>query len=347
MSDELEELRSSVRRFLTDKSPSSAVRVAMDGDYDRSAWQQMASQLGLQGLIVQEEHGGLGYGLAELSVVLEEMGAALQVSPYFATVVLGAQTLLASGDASAQARWLPRIADGSLTATLALVEDEGTWSAEGLRTTYDGGLTGTKMFVVDGATADLLLVVARDGVYAVEAGAEGLTRTDLAALDPTRRLARVELDGVAAVQVGSGLDWLPFDAITTALAAEQVGGAQRCLDMSVAYAKVRVQFGRPIGSFQAIKHKLADVLLRVESARSAAYHAAAQGDAASAAVAGAYCADAFVHAAKESIQVHGGIGFTWEHDAHLYLKRAKSSQLLFGTPAQHRQRLSELAGIAS
>jgi alkylation response protein AidB-like acyl-CoA dehydrogenase len=149
------------------------------------------------------------------------------------------------------------------------------------------------------------------------------------------------------VQVGEGLDWVPLDAITIALAAEQVGGAQRCLDMSVEYACHRVQFGRPIGSFQAIKHKLADVLLRVESARSAAYHAASTGDPESAAVAGAYCAEAFTHAAKVNVQVHGGIGFTWERDAHLYLKRAKSSELLFGTPAQHRRRLADLVGMAS
>jgi alkylation response protein AidB-like acyl-CoA dehydrogenase len=275
------------------------------------------------------------------------MGAALQVSPYFATVALAAQTLVASGDDAAQARWLPGIADGSVTATVALAEEDGAWSTERLQTSYDGAVTGTKMFVVDGHTADLILVVAQDGVYAVEGNAEGVTRTALDAVDPTRRLARLDLVAVPALQVGEGLDWLPLDAITIALAAEQVGGAQRCLDMSVDYARIRVQFGRPIGSFQAIKHKLADVLLRVESARSAAYHAAAAGDPASAAVAGAYCAEAFTHAAKENVQVHGGIGFTWEHDAHLFLKRAKSSELLFGTPAQHRRRLADLVGIAS
>jgi alkylation response protein AidB-like acyl-CoA dehydrogenase len=366
-SEEQEELRASVRRFLADKAPSEAVRRWMESDdgHDPAVWRQMAGQLGLQGIAVPEEHGGAGYGPVELGIVLEEMGRSLLPAPFFATVALAGQALTASGDVEAQARWLPGIADGSLTATVALSEERGGASLDAVTTRagLDGGtwrLTGTKMFVVDGDSADLLLVVARAdeglGLFAVEGTAEGLTRTRLDALDLTRRLGRVELDGVRATRVGpdgDARDYLQrvLDLAVVALAHEPVGGASACLDTAVEYAKIRVQFNRPIGSFQAIKHKCADLLLEVEAARSAAYSGAwsAAEDPAelpvSAALAGSYCAEACTHAAKENIQIHGGIGFTWEHDAHLYLKRAKSSELLFGAPGQHRARLADLVGI--
>jgi alkylation response protein AidB-like acyl-CoA dehydrogenase len=363
---EQEELRRSVRRFLADKSPTSEVRRLMgsgeSGDPD--VWAQLSSQLGLTALVIPEEHGGLGYGPVELALVLEEMGAALLVSPFFATVALAAQALLAAGDAASQARWLPGIAAGSTTATLAVSDDGGAWDLSAIAATSEAtddgwSVTGTKSFVVDGDTADLLLVAAWANseleLFAVDAGAPGLTRTRHETLDPTRHLARLELDHVPAVplRLRDSADLLErtADLVAVALAAEQVGGAQRCLDMAVDYAKVRVQFGRPIGSFQAIKHKLADTMLEVESARSAAAYAASVvvegGPEASvaASLAKSYCSEAFTHAAKENIQVHGGIGFTWEHDAHLYLKRAKSSELLFGSPLQHRTRLADLVGI--
>ena len=366
-SEEQEELRASVRRFLADKAPSEAVRRWMESDegHDPALWQQMAGQLGLQGIAVPEEHGGAGYGPVELGIVLEEMGRSLLPAPFFATVALAGQALTASDDVEAQARWLPGIADGSLTATVALSEERGGASLDAVttRAEHDSGawrLTGTKMFVVDGASADLLLVVARAeeglGLFAVAGAAEGVTSTRLDALDLTRRLGRVELAGAPAVRVGPDGDAREFlqrvlDLAVVALAHEQVGGAAACLDTAVEYAKIRVQFNRPIGSFQAIKHKCADLLLEVEAARSAAYSAAwnAAEDPAelpvSAALAGSYCAEAYTHAAKENIQIHGGIGFTWEHDAHLYLKRAKSSELLFGAPGQHRARLADLVGI--
>jgi alkylation response protein AidB-like acyl-CoA dehydrogenase len=366
LTPEQEELRASVRRFLGEKSPSSEVRRLMESETGKNAhvWSQLTSQLGLTALIIPEEHGGLGYGTVELAVVLEEMGAALLVSPYFATVALAAQTLLASGSAAAQARWLPGLADGSATATVAVSDDGGPWELAAVGSTAEATgdrwrITGTKNLVIDGDTADLVVVAAwADSeleLFVVHGDAAGLGRTRLEALDPTRRLARLELDGVEGVRVGlrdaSDLLERAADLVAVALAAEQVGGAQRCLDMAVDYAKVRVQFGRPIGSFQAIKHTCADVLLQVESARSAATYAAAVaadgGPEASvaASLAQSYCSEAFTHAAKASIQVHGGIGFTWEHDAHLYLKRAKSSELLFGTPVQHRARLAALVGI--
>lgn len=368
--EEQEELRTTLRRFLTDKSPSAAVRRCMESEegHDPKVWRQMAGQLGLHGLALPEEYGGYGGGPVELGIVLEEMGRVLLPSPYFATVALAGQALAASADEAAKARWLPAIADGTLTATLALAEESGSWrlgDVAASATRADGGdaawtVSGAKMFVVDGHSADLLLVVAcadtGPALFAVEADASGVTRTRLEGLDPTRRLARIDLDAAAALRVDPGGDASAYlrtviDLVVVALAAEQVGGAQACLDAAVEYAKIRVQFGRPIGSFQAIKHKCADMLLQVEAARSAAYHAAsvaAEGSTelpVAAALAAAYCSGAFTHAAKENIQIHGGIGYTWEHDAHFYLKRAKTSEQLFGDPAMHRARLADLVGI--
>jgi alkylation response protein AidB-like acyl-CoA dehydrogenase len=369
-SAEHDQLRRVVREFLSQKSPSRQVRRLMEAGESRDdeVWALLTGQLGLSGIAVPEEYGGSGYGPVELGIVLEEMGRALLVAPYFGTVALAGQALAASGDTEAMRRWLPGIADGSLTAALAVAEDSGSWDLTDVTAAAEpvaeptGGwaVTGTKLFVVDGDTADLLLVVARapDGpaVFAVEGGAAGVDRARLDTLDLTRALASVTLQGAPATRVGADRDateWLAevTNLVLAALAAEQIGGAARCLDLAVEYAKVRQQFGRPIGSFQAIKHKCANLLLEVESGRSAVYHASAavaghQPDAAlAAALAYAYCSQAFTHAAKECIQIHGGIGYTWEHDAHLYLRRAKSSELLFGPPARQRTRLAELAGL--
>jgi alkylation response protein AidB-like acyl-CoA dehydrogenase len=374
-SAEHDELRQVVREFLRERSDSRAVRRLMESGESRddAVWALLTGQLGLSGIAVPEEYGGSGYGPVELGIVLEEIGGALLVAPFFATVALAGQALVASGDPEAMGRWLPGIADGSLTATLAVAEDSGSWDPAEVAATAEpvggpvGGpadkgwaVTGTKGFVVDGHTADLLLVVARApdglGVFAVEGGAAGVERAKLDALDLTRALASVALRGARAVRVGAGRDgaqWLSeiTDLVLAALAAEQIGGAARCLDLAVDYAKIREQFSRPIGSFQAIKHKCANLLLEVESGRSAVYHASAavaehQPDAAlAAALAYAYCSQAFTRAAKECIQIHGGIGYTWEHYAHRYLRRAKSSELLFGPPVRQRTRLAELAGI--
>jgi alkylation response protein AidB-like acyl-CoA dehydrogenase len=365
---EQDELRKSVRRFLEQKSPSAEVRRLMETDegYDPAVWQQMAEQLGLQGMAVPEEYGGSGFGFVELVVVLEEMGRALLCAPYFSSVVLAVTALLESGDDAAQKDLLPGIADGSTIATLAWVETPTRWDAQTVTTratrTADGyTLDGTKTLVVDGHVASLLLVVAQaDGgpsLFAVDAGAPGLTRRRLESLDMTRKLALVELSGtparlVAAEADAAGIVERTMRLAAVALAAEQVGAAQKCLEMSVDYAKLRVQFGRPIGSFQAIKHKCADMLLEVESARSAAYYAAwAAADASPelavvAPLAKAYCSEAFATTAAETIQIHGGIGFTWEHDAHLYYRRAKSSEQFLGSPAEHRDELARrlLAG---
>jgi alkylation response protein AidB-like acyl-CoA dehydrogenase len=366
-SEEQEELRSSVRRFLDDKSPIPDVRRLMEttDGYDPAVWAQMANQLGLQGLAIPEEYGGSGFTYVELIVVLEEMGRSLLCAPYFATIALAANAILTSGDDAAKKELLPGIATGDTIATLAFTEDNGRWDEGGITTTAtragDGWtLDGHKMFVLDGHVANLLVVAARTpaglGLFAVEGDAPGLTRTPLATMDQTRKQARLELAGTPGRLIGAdggasaGLS-RTLDLAAVALAAEQVGGAQRCLDMSVEYAKERVQFGRPIGSFQAIKHKCADMLLEVESAKSAAYYAGWAAAESSdelpvvASLAKAYCSDAYFHAAAENIQIHGGIGFTWEHDAHLYFKRAKSSELLLGDPTYHRELLAQRIGL--
>jgi alkylation response protein AidB-like acyl-CoA dehydrogenase len=366
-SPEQEEFRRSLRRFLTDKSPSSEVRRLMDtgAGYDPQVWKQLADQLGLQGLAIPEEYGGSGATPVELGIAFEEMGRVLLCAPFFSTVGLAAQALLAVGDDQAKREYLPRIADGSLLATLAVTEEDGRWDLSAVRTSAaaDSGapaaclLDGTKMYVVDGHIAELLLVVARTdgglGLFAVDASAEGVVRTPLPTLDITRKLARVELRGVTARLVSGPGDATAalsraLDLALAALTAEQVGGAQRCLDMAVDYAKIRMQFGRPIGSFQAVKHKCAEMLLAVESAKSAAYHAAGSAPdelPVAAAIAKAYCSEAYFYVAAETIQVHGGIGFTWEHDAHLYFRRAKSSQLFLGDEHYHRERFAALTGI--
>lgn len=366
-SEEQEELRRAVRRFLEDKSPEAEVRRLMGTEegYDRAVWTQMADQLGLQGLIVPEEYGGSGYTYVELIVVLEEMGRALLCAPYFSTVALATNVLLSSGDEEAQRDYLPGIADGSKIATFALAEASGRWDQEGvtLAATDSGSgwrLSGEKLYVLDGHVADLVLVAARSAggvsVFAVEKGAPGFTATALPTLDQTRKQAALSFADTPARLVGTdGQGWpaisRALDLAVVALAAEQVGGAQKVLDMAVEYAKVRVQFGRPIGSFQAIKHKCADMLLEVESAKSAAYYAgwAAAEDNGElpmvASLAKSYCSEAYFHATAENIQIHGGIGFTWEHPAHLYFKRAKSSELLFGDPIYHRELLAQRIGL--
>ena len=366
-SEEQDELRKSVRRFLEDKSPETEVRRLMETTegYDPAVWSQMAEQIGLQSLTIPEAYGGAGFSYVELVVVREEMGASLLCAPFFATVALGANALLASGDEQAKSDLLPGIASGETIATLALTEDSGRWDADGvtLAATQSGGtwkLDGHKSFVIDGHVANLVLVVARTSaglsLFAVGGDAAGLTRTPLATMDQTRKQARLVFEGVEGRLVGTDGGAEPvlsktLDLAAVALAAEQVGGAQRCLDMSVEYAKTRIQFGRPIGSFQAIKHKCADMLLEVESAKSAAYYAgwAASEDSDElpvvASLAKSYCSEAYFHAAAENIQIHGGIGFTWEHPAHLYFKRAKSSELLLGDPAYHRELLAQRIGI--
>jgi alkylation response protein AidB-like acyl-CoA dehydrogenase len=371
-SEEQEQLRDAVRRFMETKSPSLEVRRLMETveGYDAAVWAQMANELGLQSLHIPEEYGGQGFTFIELGIVLEEMGRALLCAPYFSTVCLAANAIVNAGAEDQKAALLPGIASGETVAALAFTEPNGKWDASGITMEASGSggdstLTGTKMFVIDGHTADQIVVVARqsgtsgeDGIafFVVDGDAAGLTRTPLATMDQTRKQARLDFDGVAAQplgEVGGGWPALSktLDQAAVCLANESVGGAQKVLEMSVEYAKVRVQFGRPIGSFQAIKHKCADMLLEVESGKSAAYYAAwaAAEDNEElpvvASLAKAYVSDAYFHAAAENIQIHGGIGFTWEHDAHLYFKRAKSSEILLGDATYHRELLAQRIGI--
>jgi alkylation response protein AidB-like acyl-CoA dehydrogenase len=371
-SEEQEQLRDAVRRFMETKSASEDVRRLMEttDGYDPAVWAQMANELGLQSLAIPEEYGGQGFTFVELGIVLEEMGRVLLCAPYFSSVVLAANAILNAGTDAQKAELLPGIAAGETIAALAFTEPNGKWDASGITMEAVGGgdsytLTGTKHFVIDGHTADTVVVVARQagtsgedgiGFFVVAGDAPGLTRTPLATMDQTRKQARLDFAGVAATPLGTvGAGWpalsKTLDQAAVAMANESIGGAQKCLEMSVEYAKVRVQFGRPIGSFQAIKHKCADMLLEVESGKSAAYYAAwaAAEDndelPVVASLAKAYVSDAYFHAAAENIQIHGGIGFTWEHDAHLYFKRAKSSEILLGDATYHRELLAQRIGI--
>ncbi|TRW79639.1 acyl-CoA dehydrogenase [Mycolicibacterium sp. 018/SC-01/001] len=364
---EQEELRRSVRAFLTAKVDEAAVRRAIGTaeGHDLGVWRQMADQLGLHGLAVDEPYGGHGFTFADLAVALEEMGRVLLPGPFFASAVLAAQVLIHADDGDARSSYLPGIASGDSVATCAFTGPSGRWDESGIDVeAVESGsdtwrLDGVATYVPNGMEADLMLVLARtDGavsLFAVEFDDDGLApgvdRRTLSTLDPTRRQARIDFRGARARPIGRpGASWptvrSALTAATAGLAAEQVGGAARCLELSVEYAKVRRQFGRPIGSFQAIRHRCADVMLDVECARGVAQYAAHQvtvgSPTADAAVslAKAYSSDVFSRAAAASIQIHGGIGFTWEHPAHLYYKRARSSGLLLGDAAHHRARLA-------
>jgi alkylation response protein AidB-like acyl-CoA dehydrogenase len=366
-SAEQEQLRESVRRFLEAKSDEAEVRRQMETarGYDADVWAQAANQLGLQGLGIPCEYGGSGFTAVEQGIVFEEMGRALFCGPYFASVALAANLLLASKDEAAMSAYLPGIAAGTTIATVALCESSGRWDEGGVSLTAvahgsEWTLNGEKLFVLDAHVAELILVAALTptgvSVFAVDSAASGLTIESLPTMDQTRKQCRVRFHRTPARLVGAdGAGWSAtsamLDRAAVALVAEQVGGAQRVLEMAVDYAKTRVQFGRPIGSFQAIKHKCADMLLEIESAKSAAYYAAFAAATESdelpavASLAKAYCSEAYFRAAAENIQIHGGIGFTWEHPAHLYFKRAKSSELLFGDPNFHRELLAQRIGI--
>jgi alkylation response protein AidB-like acyl-CoA dehydrogenase len=375
--EDQEQLRAAARAFLATHSSSARVRQAMvtEQGYDADVWRRIGTELGWPSVIVPEAYGGIGLGGVELVALMEEMGAALLCAPFFSTVCLGAQALLVAGSEEQKQAHLPGMAAGKTTATVACAEASGRADATGIHTVAGrrGGdfvLNGTKTFVVDGHTASLLVVAARApgstgehgvSLFVLAADTPGVTRRLLPTMDQTRKLAEVTLRDVrlpgTALMGTEGAGWpalaRTLELATVALAAEQVGGAQRCLDMSVAYAKERVQFGRPIGSFQAIKHKCADMLLLVESARSAAYYAGwavAVGDPevpVLASMARAYCSDAYFRCAAESVQIHGGVGFTWEYDVHLHFKRARASALLLGDAVHHRERVARAMGLGN
>ena len=364
--DEHDELRATIRAFLEERSNEGAVReqMATERGWAPETWAQMAEQMGLAGLIIDEEHGGAGYTYVELLIAMEEMGRALLCSPFLGTAVFSANALQLSADRATQKELLAGIAAGETIVSVAHAERNGRWDLDGIemraRAKGDGyELDGAKAWVLDGHTADVLLVAARTQagleLFRVDADAEGLSRSLVPSLDLTRKLAHLEFAATPAKRISEGDQTGNLERAialtTTALAAEQVGGAQMCLEMAVDYAKTRLQFGRPIGSYQAIKHKCADMLVAVEFAKSAAYNAcfaAAEGEddfLESAALAKSYCSEAYFKAAGDSIQIHGGMGFTWEHPAHLYFKRAKASEILFGDAAHHRERLADMIGL--
>jgi len=373
--EEQEELRDLARRFLEEHSGPEAIRSAMATElgYLPETWERIARELGWPSVHIPEAYGGLGLSQVDLMVLLETSGEFLLCAPFFSTVALGANALLELGSESQKATYLPPLAEGSTTATLAFAERAGRWDADGVETTArregDGFvLDGEKCWVVDGHSADLLIVAARSpgsrgdeglSAFLVAGDTAGLERKALPTMDQTRRLAEIRLEDVrveADACLGEAEGAAPglrrtLDLAAIALAAEQVGGAQRCLETAVAYAREREQFGRPIGSFQAIKHKCADMMVAVESARSALVYAAciavdgSDDLSLNASLAKAWCSEAYFQVAAENIQIHGGVGFTWEYDPHLYFKRARASESWLGDPTLHRERVARALGL--
>jgi alkylation response protein AidB-like acyl-CoA dehydrogenase len=366
-------LKDSARAFLARECKTERVRALVETEtaHDDGLWQSISEQ-GWTGLLIPEEHGGLGLGLVELAAVAEEMGRACLPGPFISTLT-AAVLIERAGNAEQRAKYLEPIAAGEMKATLAFLEESASWDADAvkLEATRDGGgnftLTGKKLFVPDAEVADLLICVARDGsgsgggsssplLLPVERGAEGVSVNAMPSMDGTRKVYEVTFEGVALSESDAlGADGDARGALLqalevgcAALCAEMVGGMQWVLDTTVEYAKTRQQFGRAIGSFQAVQHQCADMLLMTESARSAAYYAAwalTEGDpSASGAVsiAKAYCSDAYREVGNRGVQIHGGIGFTWEHDLQLYYKRSKSSETLFGDATFHRERIARL-----
>src|SRR2546421_1984534 len=372
--EEQDMLRKSARDFLAKESPMTYVRRMMEDEvgYSVETWRKMAG-LGWMGLILPEEYGGAGLNMVDLVVVLEEMGRVVMPGPFFSTVLLGALAVLEGGSEQQKARYLKAIAAGELKATVASLEPNGRWEAEGIgaTATADSGgflLNGTKLFVADAHVADLVVVAVRSeeskgeegiSLFAVDVPKEGVTITPLKTMDQTRKLCEVKLEKVRVgpeALIGARGGGFPIlkrvtDRAKVALCAEMCGGAERVLEMSVEYAKVRVQFDRPIGSFQAIQHKCANMLLLVESAKSATYYAAwaVANDVPEAPLASAmaksYTSDAYRVVAGEGIQIHGGIGFTWEHDMHIYFKRAKGSEFTFGDATYNRDVVAQLIDL--
>ena len=370
--EEQELLRASARRFLENECPTAFVRhrMAEPAAMTDVFWQRLADQ-GWFGILFPEEAGGSGLGLVEMTVLMEEMGRAVMPGPFFSTVLLGGAAILEVGSQAQQQEWLPRIAAGSAKVSLAWTEPNARWDAAGIVATgreTAGGfvLSGTKLFVADAHLSDAVVVAVRtrdgstmeDGVslFLVPKGAAGFAVTLLPTIDETRKLCEVRLDNVAvpaAALLGEKHGgWPPLsrvlDRATVALCAEMCGGAQQVLDMTTAYAKIRLTFGKPIGSYQGVKHRAADMLVDVENAKSLTYYAAWAIDEGLAeaplavSMAKAYTSDAYRKVAGAGIQLHGGIGFTWEHDLQLYFKRAKASEVAFGDATWHRERVARL-----
>jgi len=372
--EEQELLRNTARKFFENECPSDTVRKLMETPEGMSAelWKKLAEQ-GWLGLIFPEPYDGMALGLVDLVVLMEEMGRAVAPGPYFSTVLLGGLAILEAGSDAQKKEWLPKIAAGDKRVALAWMEPSAQLGPAGVTLTAaeKGGtytLSGTKLFVHDAHTADALVVAARtrpgagpEGVslFLLPKGTKGLAVTLLPTMDQTRKLCEVACSdvtvGADALLGAAGAGWTPLsrvlDRATVALCAEMCGGAQKVLDMTVEYAKIRQAFGRPIGSYQGVKHRAADMLVDVENSKSITYYAAWALDENSpeaplaVSMAKAYVSDAFRRVAAAGIQLHGGIGFTWEHDLHLYFKRAKGSEFTFGDATYHRERVAQFVNL--
>ncbi|GAB4582786.1 acyl-CoA dehydrogenase family protein [Nocardia sp. IFM 10818] len=336
---EQQELATTVRAVLAKHGDSAAMRRGLEGErgYDEQLWALLCEQVGVAALAIPEEFGGVGAGLVESLLVIEELGRTLSAPPMLGSAVLGVQALLLAGNAEANERLLPEVAEGARTLAVCWAGARG-WDAFGVRA-ESGKLSGTAHYVLDGTYADTLLVLTADGLFEVDGGAAGVTRTAVPTMDPTRRLTTITFESAPATALGSVDISRLRDIAWAAVTAEQVGAADRCLEMTVEYSKSRVQFGRPIGSFQALKHRMADMYVQVESARSLAYLAIsglAEGTAEAIDIAAArlHATTALNAVVSETVQMHGGIAITWEHDAHLFFKRAHGDARLFGAPAR-------------
>ncbi|HTA57884.1 MAG TPA: acyl-CoA dehydrogenase family protein [Candidatus Baltobacteraceae bacterium] len=351
LTESQEFLKNSARQFFAGECPRAEMRRLMETDtaYDATLWSKLAEQ-GYTGIIFPEAYGGVGLGKVELMLLMEEAGRALLPGPFFSTVVLAGSVLDAVGTPGHKKKYLDPICKGEVRSTVAILEAGASWNLGDVRlSATNGNLTGEKLFVSDAAVADFLIVVTGNGVFVVDSKARGLKITPMSGMDRTRKLYAVEFNNTPAEELGS-LSNLPraFDIATAALAAELVGGMQRTLDITVEYAKTRKQFGKPIGIFQAIQHQCADMYLETESSRSAVYYAGwaleeSSSDATVAvSIAKMYCSDAARTVGNRGIQIHGGMGFTWENDLHLYYRRAKASETAFGDATFHRERIASM-----
>ena len=351
LSESQQILKDTARKFFANESPIAHVRKLMETDtaYDPVLWQKLAEQ-GFTGIIFPEESGGMGLGMVELVLLMEEAGYALLPGPLFSTLFAGAVLHTCGSDEQKQKYLLP-ICNGQARATVAFLEANASWNAGDLKmSAASGKLNGTKLFVTDAAVANFILAATAGGVYLVDAKARGVRIGPMKGMDLTRKIYSVEFSNALAEKLSgnsSGLE-RALNIATAALAAEMTGGMQRVLETAVAYAKTRKQFGKPIGIFQAVQHMCADMYLETESARSAAYYAAwaleenAPDAATSVSIAKMYASDAARTVGNRGIQVHGGMGFTWENDLHLYYRRAKTSETMLGDAAFHRERIAKL-----
>lgn len=351
LSESQEFLKDSARKFFAGECPSAEVRRLMETEtaYDAALWAKLTEQ-GYTGIIFSEEYGGVGLGKVELMLLMEEAGRALLPGPFFSTVVLAGSIIDAVAGAAHKAKYLAPICRGQARATVAILESNASWNLSDIQlTAANNKLTGEKLFVSDAAIADFLIVVARNGVFVVDSKAPGLKISAMSAMDLTRKLYVVEFKDTPAEHLGPTTNLQrAFDIAGAALAAELVGGMQRTLDLSVEYAKTRKQFGKPIGMFQAVQHQCADMYLETESSRSAVYYAGwaleenAPDAATAVSIAKMYASDAGRTVGNRGIQIHGGMGFTWENDIHLYYRRAKASENAFGDATFHRERIATL-----